>query len=130
MDSYRIIMQRESANMFNPEYRAFLDCVDKNWYVETPPLKDGTVQGGTVTKVIRDKFRVPVCLEVDSGDGKKDRISVERISFFEPYNSFVSNYDDYEDQEAMEEFVRDLGYVFDEEECVWRHPETGDELIW
>ena len=27
MDSYRINMQRESANMFNPEDRAFLDCV-------------------------------------------------------------------------------------------------------
>ena len=123
---YEKIMARD----ISPRQRAFLDYVSKKWYVETAPDKNGDVQGGNVTKIIYDKYGVPVCLQVDDHGGKSDYISVERVTFFEPWDCFVSDYSDYEDSDRVHDFLIGNGYVFDEEECLYRHPETGEEVCW
>ena len=127
MTKYEKLMAMEDLT---PKERAFLDCVDKRWYVETRPLSDGYVQGGNVTKIIRDKYGVPVCLQVKDGGEKTDYISVERISFFEPYNNFISDYTDYEDYSDTCRGLEEDGYVYDKDECVYRHPKTGHEFCW
>lgn len=130
MTEHDRIMELESYQMPTAQYRAFLESVKEKWYVETRPFSDGAVQSGTVAEVLRDKFNIPVCLRVALGDGGYDFISVDRISFFEADEYFDADYGDYQDFDKTREWVLSQGYVYDETECVYRHPETGEEICW
>lgn len=130
MTEHDRIMELESYQMPAAQFRAFLESVKERWYVETRPFSDGLVQGGTVTEVMRDKFGIPVCIRVKSGDGCGDLISVERISFFEADGYFDADYSEYQDFDKTREWVLNQGYVYDEDDCVYRHPDTGEEICW
>lgn len=121
----------------DPQMRAFLDLVGPKWYIETAPDGDGECQGGTVDKVFRDKYGIAVCFRVklDEPYGRKkyDYISADRVSFFEPYDLWVSSFEDYDDTctfEWINNYLAEQGYVYIEDECVWRHPETGEEYCY
>lgn len=119
-------------------HRALLDLVDIGWYVETRKDKNGEVQGGNVSKVIRDKYGIPVCLQVPiesehceySGRNKYDYISVDRVVFYEPTCEFPRDLSEYETYEETKAFVTGMGYVWDEEKECYVHPETGDWIVW
>ncbi len=133
MTKYERIKQMEDLS---PNEKFLRYAVDKKWYVETIPDSDGRPQGGTVTKVIRDRYKIPVCLEVQSGDGVKDRIPVDRVAFFEQYSNCGYGreiFEDYECDYDHDELVESLlaaGYIYDEEEFEYRHPKTGDVVCW
>lgn len=130
MKGYDRIADRENCQMPSEQFKEFLRYVREKWYVETRPFPDGAVQEGTVIEVLRDKFDVPVCLRVKSGDGEQDLIAVDRVSFFEADSYFDAEYDGYQDFDKTREWVLSQGYVYDEEDCVYRHPETGEEICW
>ena len=66
-------------------YRNMLDNIHKGCYVEA----ESTKQGGTVVSIIKNKDRIPVCVKVyckkENNKTYYDHISVDRISFYEPY---------------------------------------------
>ena len=73
-------------------YRNMLDNVHKGCYVESK----STNQGGTVVSIIKNKDRIPVCVKVaykEEGKTYYDHISVDRISFYEPYSFSVPDYE-------------------------------------
>lgn len=114
-----------------PEQRAFLNYVDVGWYIESQPDKDGLVQSGTVTGVIRDRYHVPVCLKIESGSGEKDVVSVDSILFYEPDKMFITDFWEYNEANTVEsanEYLAANGYVYDEDEGCWRNTETGEEV--
>lgn len=82
-------------------YRNMLDNIHKGCYVEA----ESTKQGGTVVSIIKNKSRIPVCVKVsykeENGKTYYDHISVDRISFYEPYSFSVP---DYEYSDNYEEF--------------------------
>jgi len=85
------------------EKRAFLDLVKAGWYIETAPCVDGMCQGGTVAKVIRDKYGIPVCFKTDGSDDT-DWISADRVMFFEPKDEWVADCWDYMTEEEYGAF--------------------------
>lgn len=73
-------------------YRNMLDNVHKGCYVES----ESTNQGGTVVSIIKNKDRIPVCVKVaykEEGKTYYDHISVDRISFYDPYSFSVPDYE-------------------------------------
>lgn len=81
-------------------YRNMLDNIHKGCYVEA----ESTGQAGTVVSIIKNKDRIPVCVKVsykeENGKTYYDHISVDRISFYEPYSFSVPDYeysDNYEE---------------------------------
>ena len=81
-------------------YRNMLDNIHKGCYVEA----ESTGQAGTVVSIIKNKDRIPVCVKVsykeENGKTYFDHISVDRISFYEPYSFSVPDYeysDNYEE---------------------------------
>lgn len=100
-----------------PEKRAFLDHVDKKWYVESFPDCDGHTQCGYVTGIVRDRFKVPVCLNIKCGDGKKDCISVESVAFYEPYSSFVTDFSEYDETNLIYDENDECDISEEEEAC-------------
>lgn len=80
-------------------FRNMLDNIHPGCYVES----SSTEQGGTVENIIRGKNGVPVCLKVRSADDSIDYISVERVSFWEPYNTYVPN--DTYNENYLESFI-------------------------
>ena len=116
------------ARSHSRKMREFLDNVDVKWYVETEADKDGKVQNGNVTGVLRDRFGIAVCLELEGGTEDVDYISADRVSFWEPWDYYFANPDDYEDLEDVERKLRDLGYSPSEQDPdIWVNKETGDE---
>ncbi len=87
--AFRKIFKRTDS----PYMRQVMDNIDKKCYVETRADLEGEIQGGTVDKIIRDKYGIPVCVRVVcTPPGQKpqyDFIEVSRISFFEPYDHIV-----------------------------------------
>lgn len=129
--NYEKLCERVST----PHMRAVYTYIKPGCYVECRPDKDGFVQGGTVKKIIKDKYGIPVCVQVDrtpEGNERKryDYISMERVWFFEPYDEWVSDYSDFVTKEEMDESMAKYGYYFDEKKCCYINPETGDELGW
>ena len=122
------IIGMKSYTMPAQQYHSFLEHVKNGWYVETQPSTDGVIQSGTVIGIICDKFGIPACLKVQSGDNLADHIPVDRVSFFEAEDYFDA--DDYLDFDETREWVLNQGYVFDEENCTYRHPDTGEEICW
>ena len=55
-----------------------------------------TKQGGTIVRIFRNIYGVPVCVQVATGEEHKqmDYISVDRIDFFEPTRECSRYYDD------------------------------------
>lgn len=106
-DKFEIIKEMYAVNDSNsaflrtPSYRNMLDNIHKGCYVEA----ESTNQGGTVVSVIKSKDRIPVCVKVsykeENGKTYYDHISVDRISFYEPYTFSVP---DCEYSDNYEEF--------------------------
>ena len=106
-DKFEIIKEMytvgDSKNRFlgTSSYRNMLDNIHKGCYVEA----ESTNQGGTVVSIIKNKDRIPVCVKVSYKEENSkmyyDHISVDRISFYEPYSFSVS---DYEYSDNYEEF--------------------------
>lgn len=71
-------------------YRAMLDYIAPKCFVEA----SSTGQHGNVLQIIRNKFGIPVCVKVD-GYECCDYISVDRIDFFEPWDTYASSLNDY-----------------------------------
>lgn len=87
--------ETDSRFLNTPSYRNMLDNIHKGCYVESV----STNQDGTVVSIIKNKDRIPVCVKVAYKEGGKtyyDHISVDRISFYEPYLFSVPN-DEYSD---------------------------------
>ena len=124
------IKQLDSVEMAAADFQKLLRYIDEDWYVETRPMFDGSVQGGTVQDILRDRYGVPVCLKVISGDGEIDFISVDRVKFYESYSGFSIDSVDEPVFDRTREFVLGMGYEFIEDECLYRHPETGHEICW
>lgn len=80
-------------------FRNMLDNVHRGCYIEAC----STNQSGTVEAIIRSMNGVPVCLKVRSGDGSIDYISVERVSFWEPFDTYVPN--DTYDENYLESLI-------------------------
>ena len=118
------------------EGRAFLDRVKVGDWVTTDCYDDGSSQYGTVKKIIRDKYGVPVCLQViceddaSSGRRKYDYISVDRVLLFASDWDFPINNADYSTFEEEEAIVLGFGYVWNGDKGCYVHPETGDEICW
>lgn len=112
------------------DFQKLLRYIDEDWYVETRPMSDGSVQGGTVKDILRDRYGVPVCLKVASGDGEIDFISVDRVKLFEAYSGFGIDTTAEPDFDSTRDWVLSMGYEFIEDECLYRHPETGHEICW
>lgn len=104
-DKYEIIMGMDSINETNskflptPSYRNMLDNIHLKCYVES----ESTGQYGTVVKIIKNRFKVPVCVQVSyqtDADDKLhyDYISVDRISLYEPYSNYVPDDEYYDDE--------------------------------
>ena len=106
-DKFEIIKEIYAINDSNStflstsSYRNMLDNIHKGCYVEA----ESTNQGGTVVSIIKGKDRIPVCVKVsykeENGKTYYDHISVDRISFYEPYSFSVP---DYEYSDNYEEF--------------------------
>ena len=106
-DKFKIIKEiyavndSNSAFLSTSSYRNMLDNIHKGCYVEA----ESTHQGGTVVSIIKSKDRIPVCVKVsykeENGKTYYDHISVDRISFYEPYSFSVP---DYEYSDNYEEF--------------------------
>lgn len=86
-------------------YRAMLDYIAPKCYVES----ESTGQYGTVIKIIRNRNGLPVCVKVKCKvpicENNKtttitDYISIDRISFFEPYNTYCISVNEYSDSYA------------------------------
>ena len=75
------------------KYRAMLTYIKPGCYVEV----DSPQQNGTVIRVIKNKYGIPVCVEVESGDGGWDYISLGDVSFFEPYDEYTLTLSEFED---------------------------------
>ena len=78
--NYRQLMSRNSKVIGTDPYRSMLINIHPKCYVEA---KDGN-QRGTVTKVVRDAWGVPVKVKTISG-GREDCIQLDEVEFFEPY---------------------------------------------
>lgn len=68
-------------------FRNLLDNVQIGCYVEA----ESTKQAGRVASVIRNMKGIPVCLKVYTAEGERDFISVDRISMWEPYDTYIPN---------------------------------------
>lgn len=130
-------IERLAKRTSSLQKRAFLDLVDKNWYVETAPGKDGKVLGGSVIRVIRDIFGIPIYLKVSSASRSRPvYIHVKEVTFFEPYSEWVSNFDDYYTWDEVKEMYADLGYVYvedgeeEDDGGYWYNPETQEKSYW
>jgi hypothetical protein len=84
--AYEDIMKLESHEMSTYSYRNLIDNVHKGCYVEAASSQ----QAGVVESIIRNRLGIPVCLKVRYGeDASVDYISVDRVSFWEPYSYCV-----------------------------------------
>lgn len=86
------VKDSESSLLSTSSYRNMLDNIHKGCYVEAK----STNQGGTVVSIIKNKDRIPVCVKVaykEEGKTYYDHISVDRISFYEPYSFSVPDYE-------------------------------------
>ena len=124
--SWNELMKMRSPHFSDAEFRAFLDCVNVKWYVESSATK----LGGSVMKVKRNRHGVPVYLKIKSSDGKTDIISVDAIDFYEPWDNYVSSFEEYMDDDW---YVRELlskGYIWDQDMGCFYNKETDDEVCW
>ena len=87
------VRDSESAFLGTSSYRNMLDNIHKGCYVEA----ESTGQAGIVTSIIKNKDKIPVCIKVaykeENSKTYYDHISVDRISFYEPYSFSVPNYE-------------------------------------
>ena len=89
----------DAVFLSTPTYRNMLDNIHVGCWVES----SSTSQYGTVKKIIRNKFKVPVCVQVayedpDSEKEKTDYISLDRVTFYEPSN-YVPDEEYWDDDE-------------------------------
>lgn len=96
--SYEDIMKLDSNELPTSSYRNLIDNVHKGCYVEAISSQ----QAGIVDSIIRNRLGIPVCLKVRyDEDGSVDYISVDRVSFWEPYaycvpdETYFDNHDEY-----------------------------------
>lgn len=75
-----VLTSRQSKHYGASEYHRILATIHPKCYVECMEQQ----RGGTITKVVRDKWGVPIALYVTSGRGE-DCINMTDIDFFEPY---------------------------------------------
>lgn len=103
--NYSDIIKLKGWQMTDTLYRAMLDYIAPKCYVEA----ESTGQYGTILKVIRNIKGLPVCVKVKckvlTGENNKtttttDYISIDRISFFEPYNTYCISVNEYSDSYA------------------------------
>lgn len=75
---------RETGCMRTPTLRNFCDNVHIGCYVETGG-GDGMMQHGVVTKIIRNRFGIPVALKVACSDTEfdADYIAVDRVTYYQ-----------------------------------------------
>jgi len=116
------------------EYRNLLDNVQVGDYVEA----GDTMQHGDVTKILRDRWGIPVAVEVEFQEINKaedtiyrgkDRIAMPNITLWMSNNGYAPD-DTFSEYELDEEDLREKGYVWDEEECAYVNHETGDVIAW
>ena len=107
--AYEDVMKLESHEMSTYSYRNLIDNVHKGCYVEAASSQ----QAGIVESIIRNRLGIPVCLKVRYGeDASVDYISVDRVSFWEPYSYCVPDetYCDYF-EESFEKFLYITPYL-------------------
>lgn len=109
--------------------RSIACWVKPKCYIETMPDRDGIVQSGEVKKVIRDKYHIPVCLKIKSGDGRTDYVPIDRITFFEPYDhDYDYHLDNYRTDDEIEDEFEAYGYEYNVEKERWENPKTGEVI--
>ena len=95
------VSNSESSFLSTSLYRNMLDNIHKGCYEEA----ESTNQAGTVISIIKNKDGIPVSVKVSYKEENEktyyDHISVDRISFYEPYSFSVP---DYEYSDSYEEF--------------------------
>lgn len=89
------IMKMHGFTQSNADYRNMLDNIHLQCYVESDNVNDLS-QGGSVEKIIRNKYGIPVCFKVRCG-GDIDYISADRVTFWEPYDHYSSNEEYWDD---------------------------------
>jgi hypothetical protein len=105
--NYSDIVKLKGWQMTDTLYRAMLDYIAPKCYVEA----ESTGQYGTVKKIIYNRNGLPVCVKVkcevpicDGNNNKtitiNDYISIDRISFFEPYDTYCISVNEYSDSYA------------------------------
>lgn len=123
---YDVLMGMSSYYLPSSSYRNMLDNIHPGCYVEA----ESTIQGGTVDSVIRNKYGIPVCIKVRYGeDNSIDYISADRVSMWEPYNTFVPDSEYSSTFEELKQLLLDDGYWWNEEKGVYIN-EKGDEAVW
>lgn len=123
---YDVLMKMDGFCLPSPSYRNMLDNIRKGCSVES----ESTGQGGVVESVIRNKYGVPVCIKVRYGeDDSVDYISADRVSFWEPYGSFIPDDEYSRDMDDEVQALLDDGYWWDKEKGVYINDE-GDEVVW
>ena len=95
------LMKMGSIKMPNSHYRAMLAYICPKCYLEVFSPQ----QSGIVKRVLRNKYGIPVCVEVESGGGGKDYISLDSVDFFEPYDEYPSDMSEYESISGDEEWL-------------------------
>lgn len=120
------LMKMTSTRMPNSHYRAMLAYIAPKCYVEV----FSPHQSGEVTKVMCNKYGIPVCAEINAGSGGKDYVALSHVNLFEPYNEYPLCVSEYEDETYTDESLSKAGYVWDDGTGVYYNPETGDSIYW
>lgn len=107
------IMKLKGTEMDTGHYRYLLDNVEPSYEV----VAYSTQQGGTVEKVIRNRYGVPVCLKVRAGENDEivDYISVDRVSHFEARSCSVDHAFGYDPNLYLEKSDEEYDDMYDEE---------------
>lgn len=119
-------MKLEGWKMGDASYRAMLDYIAPKCYVEA----SSSNQGGTVEKVIYNRHKVPVCLKVKHGSGVTDYISVDRVDFWEPFDTYVMDLSEYRDTNEDIEYLNDAGFFWNDERGCFYNEELDEEAIY
>lgn len=131
-----VLIQRTGGSLGGDKaFRRLLDNIHNKCYVEA----EGTRQYGEVTGIIRDRYGVPVAVEVEYKVCNEDRseiiavgkdcIAMSDITFWEPWDHDAPA-DDYEDDSDLVEYYLSNGYEWDDERGCYYNKETGDEAVW
>ncbi|MPM13741.1 hypothetical protein SDC9_60100 [bioreactor metagenome] len=89
-------MKMRGVKQPSSKFRAMLTYIKPGCYIEA----ENPQQNGTVAQVITNKYGIPVCAKVESGDGGWDYISMDSVSFFEPYDEYAITLSEFEGDEA------------------------------
>lgn len=124
--NFEELMKLKGLCQPSASYRNMLDNIHPKCYVEA----SSTGQYGTVEDLVRNKYGIPVCIKVRYGDDNSvDYISVDRIDFWEPFDSRVPDSEYQMTFDEQQKMVLAMGYHWDEGREVYVN-DDGDTLVW